>query len=314
MTQGPPSFSIMVHGGAGTLDNIQDDQTATRYLESIRCVLEHGREIMQRGGSALQTVEACASLLEDDPIFNAGCGSVLNEYGRIEMDAAIMDGRDLGAGSVAAVRNIANPIQLARHVLTESEHVMLIAEGAMEFALRSGFELTPDDYFVTADRMMQLKRARKQRKLMLDHDEAEENSEDKKYGTIGAIARDSSGNLAAATSTGGIVNKRLGRVGDSPIIGAGVYADNETCAVSTTGFGEDFMRTVMAKTIADFIDMKSMNAREAVDAGVDYLKRKVAGRGGMIVIDHQGYCASGYTTKKMIHGWIEHGGDTVCRF
>jgi len=304
----------MVHGGAGALDNVKDSKTALRYLESIRQVLEHGREILELGGSALQAVEACASLLEDDPVFNAGCGSVLNENGKVEMDAAIMDGRDLSAGAVAAVDNIANPIQLARFVMTESEHVMLIGEGAMRFADHCGIERAPENYFYTPDRVEQLNQARLKHKIMLDHDDTEEDSEDQKYGTIGAVACDRQGNLAAATSTGGIVNKRMGRVGDSPIIGAGVYADNETCAVSATGYGEDFMRSVIAKTIADFIDMQDMNAQQATQAGIDYLTRKVKGRGGVIVIDRDGRCASGFTTRKMIHGWIEHGGDTVVRF
>lgn len=304
----------MVHGGAGALDNVKDGKTAIRYLEAIRRVLEHGREVLELGGSALQTVETCASLLEDDPVFNAGCGSVLNENGKVEMDAAIMDGRDLSAGAVAAISNIANPIQLARFVMSESEHVMLISEGAMRFAEHCGIAPAPDNYFYTPDRIEQLKQARLHNKIMLDHDDTEEDSEDQKYGTIGAIARDSLGNLAAATSTGGIVNKRMGRVGDSPIIGAGVYADNETCAVSATGYGEEFMRSVISKTISDFIYMKDMNAEEATQAGMAYLTRKVNGRGGVIVIDHNGNCASGFTTKKMIHGWIEQGGESVVRF
>ena len=308
------TYSLMVHGGAGALDNVRDDKTAFRYLDSIRRTLEHGRDVMQLGGSALQAVEACASLLEDDPVFNAGCGSVLNEYGKVEMDAAIMDGRDLSAGAVAAIDNIANPIQLARLVMTESEHVMLISGGAMRFADHCGIERVPEDYFYTPDRVEQLRLARLQHKLMLDHDDSEADTQDQKYGTIGAIARDPQGNLAAATSTGGIVNKRMGRVGDSPIIGAGVYADNETCAVSATGFGEDFMRSVIAKTISDFIYMKGMDARQATDAGIEYLLRKVNGRGGVIVIDKDGNCSSGFTTSKMIHGWIERGGETCCRF
>ncbi len=308
------SYSLMVHGGAGALDNVKDNKTALRYLESIRGILEHGREVMELGGSALQAVEACASLLEDDPVFNAGCGSVLNENGKVEMDAAIMDGRDLSAGAVAAVDNIANPVQLARLVMTESEHVMLIAEGAMRFADHCGVERVPDDYFYTADRIEQLHQARLRHKIMLDHDDGGQDSEDQKYGTIGAIARDPAGNLAAATSTGGIVNKRMGRVGDSPIIGAGVFADNETCAVSATGYGEDFMRSVISKTISDFMYMKGMDARQATDAGIEYLTRKVKGRGGVIVIDRDGNCASGFTTRKMIHGWIERGGETNCRF
>ena len=304
----------MVHGGAGALDNVRDDKTALRYLESIRRTLEHGRDVMELGGSALQAVEACASLLEDDPVFNAGCGSVLNENGKVEMDAAIMDGRDLSAGAVAAVDNIANPVQLARLVMTESEHVMLIAEGAMRFADHCGMERVPEDYFYTTDRVEQLRLARLKHKIMLDHDDTEEDTEDQKYGTIGAIARDPEGNLAAATSTGGIVNKRMGRVGDSPIVGAGVYADNETCAVSATGFGEDFMRSVISKTISDFMCMKAMDATQATAAGIEYLVRKVQGRGGVIVIDKDGNCSSGFTTKKMIHGWIEKGGETSCRF
>ena len=308
------TYSLMVHGGAGALDNVKDNKTALRYLESIRSILEHGREVMELGGSALQAVEACASLLEDDPVFNAGCGSVLNENGKVEMDAAIMDGRDLSAGAVAAVDNIANPVQLARLVMTKSEHVMLIAEGAMRFADHCGMERVPEDYFYTPERIEQLHQARLRHKIMLDHDDTEEDSEDQKYGTIGAIARDPAGNLAAATSTGGLVNKRLGRVGDSPIVGAGVYADNETCAVSATGFGEDFMRSVISKTVSDYIYMKGMDAQGATRAGIDYLTRKVQGRGGVIVIDSNGNCSSGYTTKKMIHGWIEKGGEANCGF
>ncbi|MET0100356.1 MAG: isoaspartyl peptidase/L-asparaginase family protein [Sedimenticola sp.] len=308
------TYSLMVHGGAGALDNVKDNKTALRYMESIRSVLEHGREILQLGGSAVEAAEACASLLEDDPVFNAGCGSVLNEFGKVEMDAAIMDGRDLSAGAVAAVSNIANPIQLARLVMDGSEHVMLISDGAMKFADHCGIQLTPDHYFFTPDRVTQLKEARLKHRIMLDHDSTDEDSEDQKYGTIGAVARDLEGNLAAATSTGGIVNKRMGRVGDSPIIGAGVFADNETCAVSCTGYGEEFMRTVLAKTISDAIDMQAGDAQSGMNYGIDYLRRKVKGRGGVIVIDKDGNCASGFTTKKMIHGWIEQSGEAFVRF
>jgi beta-aspartyl-peptidase (threonine type) len=230
------------------------------------------------------------------------------------MDAGIMDGRDLAAGTVAGISNIANPIQLARLVMDGSEHVMLIGEGAMRFAEHCGVSQTPDHYFLTPERMAQLDEARFKHRIMLDHDEADEDAEEQKYGTIGAVARDMEGNLAAATSTGGVVNKRMGRVGDSPIVGAGVYADNQTCAVSATGFGEDFMRTVIAKTMADFIELREADARAAADYGIDYLSRKVTGRGGFIVIDGDGNCAADFTTKKMIHGWIEQGGETFCRF
>jgi beta-aspartyl-peptidase (threonine type) len=305
------TFSLMIHGGAGALDNVADDRVAVRYLESIRVILEHGREMLERGASAVEAVESCASQLEDDPLFNAGCGSVLNESGKVEMDAGIMDGRDLAAGAVAAVGNIANPIQLARLIMDGSEHVMLISEGALHFADHCGMRRTPDHYFFTPDRIAQLEQARLRGRMMLDHDE---DGEEQKYGTVGAVARDRRGNLAAATSTGGIVNKRMGRIGDSPIIGAGVYADNATCAVSATGYGEDFMRTVFAKSIADALEHRGGDAQSAVDYGIERLVSKVNGRGGVICVDYNGRCASAMTTKKMIHGWIEHGGETICRF
>lgn len=305
-------YSLMIHGGAGALDNVDDAGTAVRYLDAVRRVLEHGREVLALGGSAVQAVEACASLLEDDPVFNAGCGSVLNEFGKVEMDAGIMDGRDLAAGAVAGIQNIANPVQLARRVMTESEHVMLIGEGAMRFADHCGIPREPDSYFLTADRVAQLEKARLAHRMTLDHDAG--GGDEQKYGTIGAVAFDASGNLAAATSTGGITNKRQGRVGDSPIVGAGVYADNESCAVSATGYGEEFMRTVIAKTIADHVALKGMDAAAATEAGLAYLRRRVNGRGGVIVIDNAGRCASGFTTPKMIHGWIEHGGEAIARF
>jgi len=314
MNQQANSFSLMIHGGAGALDNFEDEETAVRYLESARIILEHGREMLSKGGGAVEVVESCASQLEDDPLFNAGCGSVLNELGRVEMDAGIMGGRDLAAGAVAAVSNIANPVQLARLVMDGGEHVMLIGEGAMRFADHCGVANAPDHYFLTEKRVAQWEQARLKQRVMLDHDAAGVDAQQQKDGTIGAVARDLAGNLAAATSTGGMVNKRMGRVGDSPIIGAGVYADNETCAVSATGNGEDFMRTVIAKTIADVLYFRGGDARSAAAEGIAYLKRKVAGRGGVIVIDSAGNCAAEFTTKRMLHGWIEHGGETICRF
>lgn len=303
-------YSIMIHGGAGTLEKTRNAKVAVRYLEGIRTVLEHGRNILSAGGSALEAVEVSVGLLEDDPVFNAGCGSVLNEHGKVEMDAAIMNGEDLGAGAVACVSNITNPIHLARLVMSASEHVMLVGQGAMDFARNHGMTYAVDKYFHVPERLEQYHKARKARRTGLDHDLGD----DQKYGTVGAVAMDSRGHLAAATSTGGIVNKLAGRVGDSPIIGAGVFADDATCAVSATGYGEDFMRTVLAKTISDYIEFTHEDAEKAVDYGIAYLRRKLDGRGGVITVDAQGKCASGFTTSKMIHGWIERGGDTHCRF
>lgn len=303
-------FSLMVHGGAGSLEKTRDAKVAVRYLEGLRTVLEHGRSILSAGGSALEAVEVSVGLLEDDPVFNAGCGSVLNADGKVEMDAAIMNGTDLRAGAVACVSNLTNPVHLARLVLSESEHVMLVGQGAMEFARRHGMTYAVDKYFHVPERIEQYKLARKANRTSLDHDA----TDDQKYGTVGAVALDKQGHLASATSTGGIVNKQAGRVGDSPIIGAGVFADDATCAVSATGYGEDFMRTVLAKTVSDYIEFTQEDAASAVDYGIDYLRRKLNGRGGIILVDAKGRCASGFTTRKMIHGWIEHGGDTHCRF
>lgn len=301
-------FSLMVHGGAGTLCKAAEKGHERDCLESIRVVLERGRELLVRKGSALDAVEVCTALLEDDPLFNAGRGSVLNEDGRVEMDAAIMDGRDLRAGAVAGVRNIANPVRLARLVLQQGEHVMLAGEGAMRFALRQGIPSVQDRYFLTPRRIRQFEAARDP-ELPFPKGRG---AEDEELGTVGAVARDLAGNLAAATSTGGTVNKPAGRIGDSPVIGAGVWADNATCAVSCTGVGEDFMRTVLAKTAADFIEMRGLDAGTAAKEAAEYLVRKVNGRGGLILVDRLGRCASRFTTPALIRGWIEEAGEAVC--
>jgi beta-aspartyl-peptidase (threonine type) len=308
---GSRNYSLMLHGGAGAFTDIRGADAESGWLDGIRAVLEHGRTLLEAGRSALQTVEACAMRLEDDPRFNAGRGSVLNAAGRVEMDAAIMDGRDLSAGAVAAIDGIANPVSLARRILVECDHVLLVSEGAMQFADKCGLPRVGNDYFHTPARLEQFRRSQQSVPV---RDVTGEEGVGPECSTIGAVARDLDGNLAAATSSGGIFNKHVGRVGDSPIIGAGVYADNETCAVSATGCGEHFMRSVFAKTIADFVFMQGMDASRATAAGIDYLVRRVNGRGGAIVIDRHGNCASGFTTRRMIHGWIEKGAEPICRF
>jgi beta-aspartyl-peptidase (threonine type) len=306
----PDNFSLMIHGGSGALEHIRREGSEADFKHSMRRILEGGRQILATGGTALDAVEYCATSLENDPLYNAGHGSVLNEYGEVEMDAAIMDGQTLGAGAVAGVTNIKNPITLARRVLDKSEHVMLIGKGAMEFAKLCGLEIMTDDYFVIDSRIRQWREAQKAGGMMLDHEDAEPQH---KFGTIGAVARDQAGNLAAATSTGGIVNKRWGRVGDSPIVGAGVFADNTTCAVSATGYGEQFQRTVLCKMISDYIHFKGMDATAAAAAGIQYLVDRVQGLGGVIVIDREGRCAVGHSTSGMIYGFIEHGQESLCR-
>jgi L-asparaginase / beta-aspartyl-peptidase len=309
------NYSLMIHGGAGALEHIKREGSEAAFFQSLRSILEQGRAVLASGGTSLDAVEHCAILLEDDPLYNAGYGSVLNEYGEVEMDAAIMDGCDLSAGAVAGARNIKNPIALARLILHKSEHVLLMGKGAMEFASMCGMPFMPDHYFVTDARIKQWQEAQQLGRMMLDHEDAltQQNLPQYKLGTIGVVARDLNGNLAAATSTGGIVNKRWGRVGDSPIIGAGVFADNETCAVSATGYGEQFLRTVLCKTISDFVYFQSMTAQEAANAGIQYLISKVNGIGGVIVIDREGCCAVGHSTSGMIYGSIERGGETRCQ-
>jgi beta-aspartyl-peptidase (threonine type) len=193
--------------------------------------------------------------------------------------------------------------------MENSDHVLLIKSGAQRFAQRHGVKHTPDEYFITEHRLKQFHKASQSGQVILDHESA-----DDKFGTIGVVAYDTYSNLAAGTSTGGIVNQGFGRVGDSPIIGSGVYADNATCAVSATGYGEDFMRTVLAKTASDLIEFQNLNAKQATQKAIKYLTDKVNGRGGIILIDHDGFCSAGFTTKRMIHGWIEHGGETHSSF
>jgi L-asparaginase / beta-aspartyl-peptidase len=304
------SYSLMIHGGSGALEDLKYEASESEFKESIAAILELGRDRLKAGASALDVVEYCVVQLEDNPLYNAGKGSVLNENGQVEMDAALMDGSDLKAGAVACIQNIKNPIALARQVLAQSSHVMLTGKGAIEFAKFCQIDLSPDEYFITPARIKQLQEAQAAGVMMLDHEKIKPAQ---KLGTVGAVARDLSGNLAAATSTGGLVNKRWGRVGDTPVIGAGVFADNETCAVSATGYGEQFLRTVLSKTISDFVYFKGMDAAAAATAGIQYLVAKVNGEGGVIVIDKNGRCAAAQSTSGLIHGWIEDGGEVHCK-
>ncbi|MEM9091130.1 MAG: isoaspartyl peptidase/L-asparaginase family protein [Cyanobacteria bacterium P01_F01_bin.53] len=311
-------YSLIIHGGAGALEDLKYEASESEFKESILEILASGRKRLENGEAALDVVEHCVNLLEDNPLYNAGKGSVLNENGQVEMDAALMNGPDLKAGAVTCVKNIKNPISLARQVLEQGDHVMLAGEGALEFAKFSKAELQPDDYFITPARVKQLEEAQSVGRMMLDHEKvkpeaANKSSNKQKLGTVGAVARDIHGNLAAATSTGGLVNKRWGRVGDTPVVGAGVFADNETCGVSATGYGEQFLRTVFAKTVSDYVQFKGLDATEAAQAGIDYLVAKVNGEGGVIVIDGAGKCAAAQSTSGLIHGWIELGGDAVCK-
>jgi L-asparaginase / beta-aspartyl-peptidase len=304
------SYSLMIHGGAGALEDLKYEASEAEFQQSITAILAQGRQRLAAGDPALDVVEYCVTLLEDDRLYNAGCGSVLNAEGKVEMDAAVMNGSDLRAGAVAGISNIKNPISLARLVLERGEHVLLMGDGALEFAKFCQVDTYPDDYFITESRIKQLAEAQVAGRMTLDHERIKPAQ---KLGTVGAVARDLQGNLAAATSTGGLVNKRWGRVGDTPIVGAGVFADNDTCAVSATGYGEQFLRTVLAKTISDLVLYRGLDAAEAAKAGIEYLVAKVNGDGGVIVIDRAGRCGAAQSTSGLIRGWIELGGEAHCK-
>lgn len=294
----------MIHGGAGFIGNLTDEQ-CQQYSDSITRILRAGGLLLENGGAALNVAEQCCQLLENDPLFNAGRGAVLNADGAVEMDAAIMNGSNLKAGSVIGVQGVQNPIHLARLVMEQTEHVMLAGTGVNQFAAIQKVPQQPAEYFITPNRVEQLQAAKQQAKVVLDHSDASE----KKFGTVGVVVRDNHGNLAAATSTGGITNKQFGRVGDSPVIGAGVWADNDSCAVSCTGYGEQFLRTVLARYIADLVIMKNLDAAAAAQAGIDYLVKKVKGLGGVIVIDRNSNCADARSTEMMIRGRVTTGGE-----
>lgn len=303
------SYSLMIHGGSGCLEDLKYEAGEDDFQQSIKAVLAKGRQRLADGARALDVVEYCVSLLENDPLYNAGRGSVLNAKGQVEMDAALMNGSDLRAGAVACVREVKNPIAVARQVLEHGQNVLLVGEGALEFANLCNLERCHEDYFITQARIEQLKEAKVAGRITLDHERVKPSE---KLGTVGAVAYDLNGDLAAATSTGGLVNNHWGRVGDTPIIGAGVFADNESCAVSATGYGEEFLRTVLAKTIAMFVQWRGMDVETAAKAGVEYLVNRVRGEGGVIVIDGLGRCATAQSTTGLICGWIEHGGEAHC--
>ncbi|MEM6837656.1 MAG: isoaspartyl peptidase/L-asparaginase family protein [Cyanobacteria bacterium P01_C01_bin.120] len=303
------SYSLMIHGGSGCLEDLKYEASEDEFRRSISAILEEGRHYLERGDRAIDVVEYCVALLEDDPLYNAGRGSVLNARGQVEMDAALMNGADLRAGAIACVSQVKNPISLARQVLEHGKHVLLMGEGALEFAKLNDLELCHEDYFITPPRIEQLKEAKAAGRITLDHERV---SLAEKLGTVGAVAYDIYGDLAAATSTGGLVNNHWGRVGDTPIIGAGVFADNESCAVSATGYGEEFLRTVLGKTIGMFVQWRGMDVETAAQAGINYLGQRVQGEGGVIVVDAAGRCASAQSTTGLICGWIEHGGAAYC--
>jgi len=290
-----PMISIAIHGGAGVITRgsmTRDEEEA--YRNDLGRALDAGYDLLAAGGSGLDAVTAAVRILEDSPLFNAGRGAVFSHEGINELDASIMDGRTLAAGAVAGVTHIRNPIDLARLVMERSQHVLLAGEGAEEFALEQGMDLVPQNYFFTERRWQQLEKARTGDRYSA--------AEIGYYGTVGAVALDRHGNLAAATSTGGMTNKRWGRVGDSPIIGAGTYADNESCAVSATGSGEFFIRAVAAHEISALMKYRGLSLEEAAREVVQGKLERIGGDGGVIAVDREGNIALEFNTEGMFRG------------
>ncbi|HET6767776.1 MAG TPA: isoaspartyl peptidase/L-asparaginase [Chitinophagaceae bacterium] len=293
-------FTIAVHGGAGTISKTSmTPEKEAAYLKALNDAIAAGYRILEKNGVALDAVKAAVIELENNILFNAGKGSVFTNTGTHEMDASIMDGKNLDAGAVAAVKNIRNPIELAYAVMKKSGHVFLIGQGAEEFAKQNGIAFEPDEYFFSEFRYKQLLKTKKTTQTALDHSV---DPDEKKFGTVGAVACDSIGNLAAATSTGGMTNKQFGRVGDSPIVGIGTYANNKTCAISCTGHGEPFIKAVAAYDVSCLMEYKGLSLEEAMNIVVMDKLMKIDGEGGMIGVDARGNAALIFNCEGMYRG------------
>ena len=290
------NFAIALHGGAGTLvKGLMTPELETTYKSALQNALDEGYKLLIKGATALDVVEAVVRMLEDTPLFNAGKGSVFTAEGTHEMDAAIMDGKNLMAGAVSLVTGIKNPVSLARDIMDKSQHVFMAGEGAMQFALANGHEMLSPNYFYDDRRYQQWQELKGTEDFQLDHSV----KKDSKFGTVGAVACDQNGNVAAATSTGGMTNKKWGRVGDSPMIGAGTYANNKTCAVSCTGSGEYFIRGVVAYDVSCLMEFKNMSVKEAANEVIQKRVLELGGDGGLIAIDAQGNIAMPFNTEGM---------------
>lgn len=300
-----PSPALVIHGGAGNMRpdpaHAQRDSLATAALKDA---LEAGYAILENGGTAMDAVVAAIVLLEDNPVFNAGKGAVMTAEGTHELDASLMDGKTLGAGAVAGVKHVKNPIRAARMVMEKSPHVMLTGAGADAFALGAGLDSVPNDYFITPQ-------VRKSWENSRVKGSGHHRGTTRKFGTVGAVAIDAQGNIAAGTSTGGMMNKAYGRIGDSPVIGAGTYADNSTCGVSCTGHGEYFIRAGVAKEISDRMAFGGQTLEEAAREVVHEKLPEMGGRGGIIALDGEGHIVMEFNTPGMFRGSVDAAGLTV---
>lgn len=302
-------YSIAIHGGAGTI--LKENMTPEKekaYLAALNGALDVGEKILAAGGDGKDAVEQTIMYLENIPLFNAGKGAVFTNAGINELDASFMDGATRNAGAVGGVTTIKNPIRAARQVMENSEHVMLTGKGAEQFAVERGLDTVDNKYFYTKDRWESLQRVI-----------AKENKEtgavltpyDQKFGTVGCVVLDKAGNLVAGTSTGGMTNKRYNRIGDSPIIGAGIYANNETCAISCTGHGEYFMRYLVAYDISAMIEYKNFSLEQAADYVINNKLKTAGGSGGVIAVDKKGNVAMPFNTAGMYRGYAKSGGERL---
>jgi len=296
------AWAIVVHGGAGNINpgdfTIEQEKA---YEDKLREAIQNGAKILEDGGTALEAVEAAIIILEDSPLFNAGKGAVFNANGQNELDASIMDGKTLNAGAVANVKRIKNPISAALKVMENSPHLMLVGEGAEKFAAEQNLEMVNQEYFFTQSRWDSWQRAQQ-------HEEQNLTDKTKKHGTVGCVALDVNRNIAAGTSTGGMTNKKYGRVGDSPIIGAGTYADNNSCGVSATGHGEYFIRNVVAYDIAARMKYKGESIEVASDDIINNKLKAIDAGGGVIALDNQGNIAMPFNTNGMFRAYLIRGG------
>ncbi|MBF9255561.1 isoaspartyl peptidase/L-asparaginase [Pontibacter sp. 172403-2] len=293
------NIAIAIHGGAGTITRASLTPGKEKaYKDALKEAVEAGHRLLASGGTALDAVEMAVASMEDTPLFNAGKGAVFTNEGRHELDAAIMWGKTLKAGAVAGVRSIKNPVKLARAVMEHSEYVLLGSYGAEEFARTQNLDFVPQDYFYDAYRYEQWMDARDSGTTSLDHSE-KSGKKEKKFGTVGAVAVDAEGNVAAATSTGGLTNKKYNRIGDSPLIGAGTYASNQTCAVSCTGSGEFFIRAVAAYDVSCLIEYKGYTLQQACEEVVMNKLVKLGGEGGLIAITPAGDIALPFNSEGM---------------
>ena len=310
------TFAIVIHGGAGTIKKeFMTDEQEKAYLDKLQEALNTGYLLLENGGTSIDAVQKTINILEDSPLFNAGKGAVFNSIGKHELDASIMDGSNLNSGAVAGVTSIKNPINAARIVMDSTRHVLLSGKGAEEFVKQFDIEIVDESYFDTEKRFNQLKKVQGRKaafvKDIQNNDKTAILIDDHKYGTVGAVAIDKNGNIAAGTSTGGMTNKKFGRIGDSPIIGAGTYANNKSCGVSSTGTGEYFIRTNAAHEVSSLMLHKNLTLKEALKEVIHHQIQDLGGDGGMVALDKNGNIAWDFNTEGMYRGYKKSTGENI---